>query len=173
MKKKISINIDKPSYLGHRRRIKEKYRSAGLTGWLDYEVLELILSYAIPRKDTKPIAKRLLTRFKTIDGVFNASCGELSEVRGVSEHTALFIRLLKDITARYLESGLYNKDLISSPGSVYKYLKAYLKGAADEEFVVLFLNSGNFLLGVETVQKGTIDRAAVYPRKIVERALTN
>ena len=65
------IEAKKPSYIGHRQRIKEKYEKSGIDGWLDYEVLELVLSYAIPRKDTKPIAKELLSRFKTINGVLD------------------------------------------------------------------------------------------------------
>lgn len=163
----------KPSYLGHRKRIKEKYKKAGLSGWLDYEVLEFALSYAIPRKDTKPIAKELLARFKTINGVLDADKRELKEIRGISEHTALFLSFLKDIAILYLEKGLYKKDLIASPDVVYNYLRASLKGSSEEEFKALFLDSRNHLLAVETIQTGTVNKSVVYPRKIVERALHN
>ncbi len=163
----------KPHYLGHRKRIKEKYKTAGLNGWLDYEVLELALSYAIPRKDTKPIAKELLSKFKSINGVLDADRKELEKVWGISEHTALFLGFLKDIAILYLEKGLYNKDLVSSPDVVYDYLKASLKGTVDEEFKAMFLNSRNRLLAVETIQTGTVNKSVVYPRKIAERALYN
>ncbi|MFH1245101.1 MAG: DNA repair protein RadC [Candidatus Omnitrophota bacterium] len=162
-----------PDYIGHRQRIKKKYEAGGIRGWLDYEVLEFALSYAIPRKDTKPLAKELLSRFKTINGVLDADRKELQKVRGLSEHTVLFINFLKDLAIIYLEKGLDKKDLISSPGIVYDYLKASLKGAVDEEFKVLFLNNRNCLLAVETIQKGTVNKSVVYPRKIVERALHN
>ncbi len=159
------------SYVGHRQRTKEKYKKSGIDGWLDYEVLELVLSYAIARKDTKPIAKELISRFKTINGVLDADREELKSVPGISEHVALFFSLLKDIAILYLESGLHNKNLLSSPEVVYAYLKASLKGSADEEFKALFLNGRNQLLSVETLQTGTVNRSVVYPRKIVERAL--
>lgn len=161
----------KSDYIGHRQRIKEKYKKSGIDGWLDYEALELALSYAIARKDTKPIAKELITRFKTINGVLDADREELKSVPGISEHAALFFSLLKDIAILYLESGLHNKNLLSSPEVVYAYLKASLKGSADEEFKTLFLNGSNQLIAVETLQTGTVNRSVVYPRKIVERAL--
>jgi len=162
-----------PDYIGHRKRIKEKYRSGGLKGWLDYEVLEFALSYAIPRKDTKPIAKELLSKFKSINGVLDADRKELENIEGVSEHTALFLGFLKNIAIHYAEKGLYNKDLVSSPDVVYDYLKVFLKGALDEEFRAMFLNSRNCLLAVETMQTGTVNKSVIYPRKIVERALYN
>ena len=165
------IKTQKSSYIGHRQRIKDKYKKSGIDGWLDYEVLELALSYAITRKDTKPIAKELITRFKTINGVLDADREELKSVPGISEHAALFFTLLKDIAILYLESGLHNKNLLSSPEVVYAYLKASLKGSADEEFKTLFLNGGNQLIAIETLQIGTVNKSVVYPRKIVERAL--
>ncbi|MBN1622481.1 MAG: DNA repair protein RadC [Endomicrobiales bacterium] len=163
--------INTPDYIGHRKRIKDKYLSAGLDGWHDYEILEYALGYAIPRRDIKPIAKKLIEKFKTIDKVLNADTKELKTIKGISDHTALFLRFLKDISIIYFKNELLNKDLLSSPGLVVNYLKVYLKGSANEEFNALFLNKGNKLISLETIQKGTIDRSAVYPRKIVERAL--
>jgi len=161
----------KSSYIGHRQRIKDKYKKSGIDGWLDYEVLELALSYAIARKDTKPVAKELIKRFKTINGVLDADSKELNSIAGISDHTALFLRLLKDIFILYLENGLHNKDLLSSSEVVFDYLKGSLKGSVDEEFRSLFLNSRNQLIVSETLQTGTVNRAVIYPRKIVERAL--
>lgn len=165
------IKLQKPTYTGHRQRIKDKYRKSGIKGWLDYEVLELVLIFAIARKDTKPIAKELIARFKTINGVLDADSKELQTISGISEHTTLFLKLLKDIAVLYLKNDLHNKDLLSSPDLVFDYLKASLKGRVDEEFKALFLNGRNQLIAVETLQTGTVNRSAVYPRKIVERAL--
>ena len=165
------VKAPKPTYTGHRQRIKDKYQKSGIDGWLDYEVLELVLSYAIPRKDTKPIAKELIARFKTINGVLDADSKELQSVSGISEHTTLFLKLLKDIAVLYLKNDLHNKDLLSSPELVFDYLKASLKGCVDEEIKALFLNGRNELIGVEGLHTGTVNRSAIYPRKIVERAL--
>lgn len=167
------IETKKPNYVGHRKRIKEKYEKSGIDGWLDYEVLELALSYTIPRKDTKPIAKELISRFKTINGVLDSDRKELRTVTGISDHTALFLKLLKDVAILYLEKGIHNRDLLSSPQVVYDYLKASLKGAVDEEFKMLFLDNRNQLIAVETFKTGTVNRSVVYPRKVVERALYN
>lgn len=164
---------EKPHYLGHRKRIKEKYKAGRLKGWLDYEVLELALSYAIPRKDTKPVAKELILKFKTINGVLDADIKELESVKGVSGHTALFIRFLKDMSKLYMQAGLSNKDLIDSPEAVINYLKTSLKGSRDEEFLALFLNSANRLIAVEAIQKGTVNKSVVFPRKVVELALAS
>ena len=162
-----------PDYIGHRKRIKERYKTIGLDNWSDYEVLEFALSFALPRKDTKPIAKELISKFKSIDKVLNANKEELVKVKGISEHAALFLSFLKDISRAYLKKALYNQDLLSSPDAVYNYLKAALKGLADEEFKVLFLDNRNHLLTVETLQTGTVNKSVVYPRKVVERALHN
>ena len=165
--------VKKPGYLGHRQRIKEKYERSGIDGWLDYEVLELVLSYAIPRKDTKPIAKELLSRFKTINGVLDSDKKDLQSIKEISGHTAFFLKLLKDVAILYAENGIHNRDLLSSPQVVHDYLKASLKGAVDEEFKMLFLDSRNQLIAVETFKVGTVNRSVVYPRKVVERALYN
>jgi len=164
---------NKPGYTGHRKRVKEKYVSSGIAGWLDYEVLELALSYCIPRRDTKPIAKRLLAKFKTVNAVLDADKKELMEIGGISTHAAVFLGLLKDICILYAKNGLQEKNLITSPELVYDYLKVSLKGAVNEELKIFFLNSRNQLIEVESFESGTVDRSVVYPRKVVERALYN
>ncbi len=142
-----------------------------MEGWLDYEVLELALSYAIPRKDTKTIAKELLSRFKSLNGVLDADRKELQGINGISKHSVLFLSLLKDISILYMEKGIHNKDLLSTPQVVYDYLKVSLKGLTDEEFKMLFLDSRNQLIVIETLKTGTVNRSIVFPRKVVERAL--
>ncbi|MCG2725838.1 MAG: DNA repair protein RadC [Elusimicrobia bacterium] len=163
--------LKKPSHLGHRQRIKEKYKKSGMDGWLDYEVLELALSFAVPRKDTKPIAKDLLGKFKTLNGVLDADIKDIQTVKEISEHSSLFLKFLKDISILYMEKGIYNRDLLSSPQGVFDYLKVSLKGLADEEFKMLFLDTRNQLIAMETFKAGTVNRSVVFPRKVVERAL--
>lgn len=165
------IQTQKPEYSGHRNRIKEKYRKGGLDGWLDYEILELALTYIIPRKDTKPIAKELLVRYKTISGVLGADNKDLESVKGISTHSALFIKFLKDIAILYLKDSIYQRDLLSSPQIVVEYLTASLKGSSNEEFIMLFLDSRNQLIAQETIKSGTVNQTVVFPRTVVERAL--
>ena len=165
------LKQSKPSYIGHRQRIKTKYEKSGLNGWLDYEVLELVLSYAIPRKDTKSIARELLSRFKSINRVLDADNRDLQSINGISKHTALFLNLLKDVSVLYMEKRMFGRDLLSSPQVVYDYLKVSLKGLMDEGFKMLFLDNRNQLIAMETLKNGTVNQTIVFPRKIVERAL--
>ncbi|MFC1512630.1 DNA repair protein RadC [bacterium] len=156
---------------GHRARIKRKFKSNGLEAWHDYEILELGLFYAIPYKDTKLAAKKLLSKFKTLEGVLNADIKDLCEIKGVSEHTALFIKFLKHITKKVLEKRLYEFDIIASPSTAVDYFNVSIANKREEKFVTLFLNSRNKALAVETLQTGTVGEVVVYPRKIAERAL--
>ncbi len=160
-----------PHYIGHRARSREKYLREGISGWHDYEVLELLLYYAIPRQDTKPTAKELLKKFRTVSGVLNADVKELTEVEGVSDSTAVFLNLIQDVTVHCHREGMEGRDLLNSPGLVSEYLKSSLKYSPDEEFRVLFLNTRNRLIESETLHTGTVNRSVVYPRKVVERAL--
>ena len=166
--------IIKPDYLNHRQRIREKYLKSGLDNWHDYEILELILTYAIPRKDTKPVAKALLRKFKSIRGVFDAEMEELNKVSGIGANAAILINLFKEVVSLYLlEDLLEQKYVISSPKAVYNYLQASLRGSKDEIFKVIFLNTANRPVKAETIHVGTVNKAVVYPRKVVEHALKN
>ncbi|MDO9463920.1 MAG: DNA repair protein RadC [bacterium] len=170
MKNKIA----KPDYLGHRQRIREKYLKSGFGNWHDYEILELILTYAISRKDTKPIAKALLKKFKSVRGVFDAEIEALSTVNGMGTNAATLINLFREAVPLYLlENLLEQENIISSPKAVYDYLQASLRGAKDEIFKVIFLNTANRPVKVETIHVGTVNKAVVYPRKVVEHALGN
>jgi DNA repair protein RadC len=164
-------NQAKPHYLGHRQRLKEKYIATGLNGWLDHEILEFILSYSIARKDTKSIAKELLCRFKSFSGVIDSDIEGLQGVKGVSTHSAILLKLFKDISFYYIKNDAKGKNIISSPGIAVNYLTALLKGSKDEEFFALYLDSANRLIAGEILQTGTVNKSAVYPRKVAERAL--
>jgi DNA repair protein RadC len=162
-----------PHYTGHRQRIKRKYLSAGLANWTDYEVLEFILSFSIERKDTKPSAKALIARFRTLGGVLEAAPPDLSSVEGITEHSAVLLKLFKDVAALYLKGKTFAGDAITSPESAIEYLTVLLKSVTDEEFHVLLLDTANRVLAIENIQKGTVNKSVVYPRKVVERALFN
>jgi DNA repair protein RadC len=166
--------MEKPHYLEHRRRLRERFRKIGFEGFRDYEALELLLSYAIPRKDVKPIAKGLIKKFGSFHGVLDASYEELTQTDGIKENTATFILALKDCTALYLREGLKSRErpkAISSTGVLLDYCHAVMSGLKDEQFRAVFLNSQNEVIEDEVIQEGTVDQSVVYPRKVMERAL--
>ena len=157
---------------GHRRRIKEKFKHQGLEAFHDYEVIELLLTYCIARKDVKPAAKNLLERFSSIREVFDAPLEELKQIDEIGEHSALLIKLIRASCDYYLRSAITKRDVVSSPRALINYLRATMAPLRDEQFRVVYLNAKNELLHDEIIQEGTIDQTAVYPRKIVERALS-
>jgi len=162
---------DKPHYHGHRSRLKQKYLSRGLDALEDYEALELLLFFAQPRKDVKPMAKALLKRLGDLKSVLEADAEELLQTDGVGKDSGLLIRLVRDLAVRYLEQTARKKPHIGSTPELIKYCKAYFGGAREEEFRVIYLDNMLHIIDVETLQKGTVNQAAVYPRKVLEHAL--
>jgi DNA repair protein RadC len=137
----------------------------------DYEALELLLSYAVPRGDVKPTAKALLKTFGSIKGVIDADMADLEKVRGVGPASAVAIKLLKDLCALYLKQQAMEKPQITCTSELVNYCKASLGGAKDEQFRVIFLDAQNRIIDVETIQEGIVNQAVVYPRKVLENAL--
>jgi DNA repair protein RadC len=162
----------KPPYLEHRRRLRERFQKNGAEGMHDYEVLELLLTYAIPRKDVKPMAKDLLRRFGTFGGVLDANPREIEAVAKVGPVSSTLLRLVKEIGALYLAQKMKSGDVLSSPQAVLDFARAKLSGYPREAFMVIFLNTKNRVLHHLVIQEGTVDRAVVYPRRLVEEALT-
>ena len=115
-----------PHYRGHRHRLKEKFIQYGVTAFYDYEVLELLLSYAIPQKDVKPLAKDLLQSFTTLKGIMDADIETLSTVSGISTHTAILIKLVKEAGALYLKEAAKQKTQISCTAELLSYCKTKL-----------------------------------------------
>jgi len=161
----------KPHNLGHRKRLKNRFLNDGLQTFNDYEVIELLLTYAIHQKDVKPIAKELLSCFKTFQAVLEAPAEDLTKVSGIGEHCAILLKLTRACSDFYLREKLKKKDIISSPNDLLNYCRSSMAWLGDEQFRVIHLNSKNEILHEETVQEGTVDQTAVYPRKIMERAL--
>lgn len=156
---------------GHRERLRQKYRAAGMDAFHDYEALELLLSYAIPRGDVKPAAKALLKTFGNIKGVIDADMADLEKIRGVGPASAVAIKLLKDLCALYLKQQAAEKPQITCTSELVNYCKASLGGVRDEQFRVIFLDAQNRIIDVETIQEGIVNQAVVYPRKVLENAL--
>jgi DNA repair protein RadC len=165
------MKADTPHHLGHRERLKDRFERAGITGLQDYEVLELLLFYAIPRKDVKPLAKDLIRRFGSLKGVLDAGHEALEGVPGIGRHAALLFRLVRDLGSLYLQKRAEEKEQISSTKELIDYCLSSMGGLKDEHFAVIYLNARNKIIKVETIQEGIVNQAVVYPRKVLEKAL--
>ncbi len=162
---------NRPHYHGHRERLRQRFLVSKGEALQEYELLELLLYYCIPRKDTKPIAKALLRRFASLSGVLDATYEELCEVEGVGPQTALFIKLLKRLVEEYRRGPVRAGRRLSNPEAVVEYLRVKMAGLKDEQFRVLYLDGQNRLIEETVLQEGTPTEAVVYPRKVIEEAL--
>jgi len=162
---------EKPHYLGHRERLRERFRKSGSEGFHDYELLELLLTYGIPRRDVKPIAKELIKRFGSFSGVLDASERDLLNVPGMGPISAMLLKLVKELNWVYLGEKMKHRDVLSSPQAVFDFVRMRLSGSSNETFMVIYLNTKNEVINYEIIQEGTIDRAVVFPRIILEKAL--
>jgi len=156
---------------GHRRRLRDRFAKTGADGFHDYELLELLLTYAIPRRDVKPLAKALRRRFGSLSGVLDARTGDLRAVRGVGPAAATLVRLTRELMTSYLAQGLESRGALSSPTDAAAFVRAKIAGLPHEAFLLIFLNAKNEVTGHEVLQEGTVDRVAVYPRRVMEAAL--
>lgn len=161
---------DKPHYTGHRDRLRERFL-ASPDALPDYELLELLLFMAIPRRDVKPIAKVLIARFGNLAGVMNASLGDLQGVEGISENTAIAIKTIQSAGLRMLKQDIIKKPVLGSWQRLLDYLHASMAHEKKEHFRLLFLNKKNELIADEVQQSGTVDHTPAYPREIMKRAL--
>ena len=163
---------------GHRERIKEKFLKNGIDGFAEYEILELLLTYCIPRKDTKPIAKDLLNKFKTLDNVFKADFDKLSVIDGLGNNSIAFLKLIGDLPSIIYKDELKNKKLIdketlkiSNKDILLKYLRNKIGYEEIEKFYVIYLSSSNEVIEFEENSVGTLDRSSVYPREIYKKII--
>ena len=163
---------------GHRERIKEKFLKNGIDGFAEYEILELLLTYCIPRKDTKPIAKELLNKFKSLDNIFKADFDKLSAIDGLGKNSIVFLKLIGDLPSIIYKDELKNKKLvdketlkISNKDILLKYLRSKIGYEEIEKFYVLYLSSSNEVIEFEENSVGTLDRSSVYPREIYKKII--
>ncbi len=160
-----------PHFLGHRERLKERFREGGAEAMPDYELLEMLLFRAIKRGDTKPLAKQLLARFGTFAEVLSADPERLMEVHGVGEAVATEIKIVHAAAMRLMRGQVINRPLLNTWNSILDYVKAAMAFHNIEQFRILFLDKKNQLIADEVQQHGTVDHTPVYPREVVKRAL--
>jgi DNA repair protein RadC len=147
--------------------------SSGLSGFHDYEIVELLLTLAMPRKDCKAAAKSALKKFKNLQGVLEASPKALCEIHGIGPKNVFGIKLIKAVADRYLEKRLLQKDPIENSKALFDFLYHHLRDKQRECFMALFLNAKNKVLAVETLFEGTLTASSVYPREVVLAALNH
>jgi len=155
---------------GHRSRLRERLIKAGRKALADYELLELLLTYAIPRKDTKPTAKSLLKRFGSFAAVLDQPRERLLEVEGIGPQTSTFLFAIREFIVRYLEQEVEYAKSISSPEDIAEFVRIHLGSAPRECLMILYLNDAKRLSYHFTVTEGTVDRAPFYPREILKTA---
>lgn len=156
---------------GHRRRLRKKFLEAGLAGFHDYEVIELLLTLETPRKDCKAAAKAALTRFKTLPGVIEASTADLVKVPGIGPKNLLGIKLIKAVADRYLTQKIEKQVLLNNSKELFAFLRHGLEYKRREHFSVIFLDAKNRVIGTQTLSVGTVTASSVYPREVISAAL--
>jgi DNA repair protein RadC len=161
----------KPHYLGHRERLRERFREGGPDALPDYELLEMVLFRAIKRGDTKPVAKALLAKFGSFAEVISAAPERLMEVAGVGEAVTTEIKLIRAAALRLMRGKVANRPLLSSWTLILEYCRAAMAFEEREQFRILFLDKKNQLVADEVQQEGTVDHTPVYTREVVKRAL--
>ena len=160
-----------PHYHGHRKRLREKLLAYGGEKLPDYELLELVLSIALPRRDVKPLAKVLLERFGSFAKVISAEPIELTAVDGIKETTASVLKIIQASVIRLLRDEISNKPILNSWDRMVDYCTASMGYNKSERFRILFLDVKNRLIADELQQKGTVNHTPVYPREVIKRAL--
>ena len=162
-----------PHYVGHRQRLRERFLKSGLGSFHDYEVVELLLTLAIPRGDVKQPAKDLIKRFKNLRGILDAPVDELRAVSGIGVVTPVALQIIKAAAALYLQQSGEDRDSLLDRSHLREFWRFRLGRLQNEVFEVAYLDSAYRLLrdGVERLEEGTVDRAVVYPRRVVEAAL--
>lgn len=167
------MSDEKLHYHGHRLRLRSRFLKSGLAGFADYEVVELLLTLAIPRSDVKQPAKALIARFGNLRGILDAPIEELRAIPGIGTVTPVALQIIKGAATLYLQQGGEGRDSLADSDRLAEFWRMRIGSAPNEMFEVAYLDSAYCLLrdGVETIEEGTVGRAAVYPRRVIEAAL--
>ena len=164
-------NKPSPHYHGHRDRLRQRFVENGAESLQDYELIELFLFMAIPRRDVKLLAKDLLTHFGSLPELLNAPISEITKIKGISENTAIGLKAINAISQRSLKQDLMKKPILNSWARLMDYCYATMAHEKKEHFRILFLNKKNELIADEIQNSGTVDHTPAYPREIMKRAL--
>lgn len=169
----MNSDDQKPHYLGHRQRLRNRFLKSGFAGMADHEVIEILLILALPRKDVKKPAKDLLARFGNLQGILDAPVDDLRTVKGIGEVAPTAFHIIKEAANLYLQQKAEKEICFAADETMTEFWRSRLGGLKHEVFEIAYLDTGYRLMkdGVARLEEGTIDRATVYPRKIMEAAL--
>jgi DNA repair protein RadC len=156
---------------GHRKRLRERFTQSGLTAFLDYEIVELLLTLGTPRKDCKPQAKEAITRFKTLRGVLETPPDELRKIKGITAHNVFVIKFMQEIAREFLKEQVLDKPYCRSSREIFDYLYHSMRDLKKEIFKVMFLDTQNRVVVIEDLFEGTLNASAIYPREIIQGAV--
>jgi DNA repair protein RadC len=156
---------------GHRKRLRERFNQSGLGAFLDYEIVELLLTLGTPRKDCKPQAKEAIKKFKTLRGVLEAPPEELQEIEGIGPAHIFVIKFMQEISREFLKEQVLDRVYCRSSREVFEYLYHSMRDLKKEVFKVMYLNSQNRFVGIEDLFKGTLNASAIYPREVIQGAV--
>jgi DNA repair protein RadC len=160
-----------PDASGHRARLRQRLFEGGADALLDHELVEYLLALAIPRRDTKPLARKLIEDFGGLGPLLSADAEAIVRIGGVSEGAAAAIKIAQAAALRLLESNFKDRPMLGSWQALLDYLRADMAFNPVERVRVLFLNSKNMLIRNEPMSEGSVDEAAVYVREVIRRAL--
>lgn len=160
-----------PHYHNHRARLRQRFIEGGPSSVADYEMLELVLFRAIPRRDVKPLAKQLLQRFGDFNSVISAPVARLGEVSGIGAAVICELKIVEAAAHRLARARVLNRPALSSWSALMDYCKTTMAHRETEQFRILFLDRKNVLVADEEQSRGTVDHVPVYPREVVKRAL--
>jgi DNA repair protein RadC len=160
-----------PHYYGHRERLRARFREAGADAVTDYEMLELVLFRAVPRRDVKPLAKMLIAKFGSFAEVISAPVPRLAEVKGLSDAAITELKVVQASASRLARGKVKQRVALSSWSTVLDYCRTAMAFADKEQFRILFLDKRNQIIADELQQVGTVDHTPVYPREVLKRAL--
>jgi DNA repair protein RadC len=160
-----------PHYMGHRERLRARFRDAGADAVTEYELMELVLFRAIPQRDVKPLAKQLIAKFGTFAEAIAAPAKRLAEVKGVGDAVITEFKIVQAAAQRIARTHVTGRRVLSSWQAVVDYCRTTMAFNDKEQFRVIFLDKRNQLIVDEVQQEGTVDHTPVYPREVVKRAL--
>lgn len=157
---------------GHRKRLRERFLQSGLEGFLDYEIIELLLTLGTPRKDCKQTAKEAIARFKGLTGVLDSTLEELQQIEGIGPSNAFGIKLFHAVSERYAKEHITPAVLLNSPQLLFEFLKEKIGREKKEHFTIICLDTRNNLI-FDDVSVGTLNASLVHPREVFKKAILN